>query len=149
MTGKTLLGFDFGQWKIGIAVGQTLTNTATPLDILKSHNRKPDWQAIEALIQEWQPDALVVGVPLNMYGEEQEMTKAARKFCRQLQGRFKLEVLEADERLSSREAGNLLKTDRNVDAVAAGLILETWMNENNQTSQSNDKLATKSGSGQK
>ncbi len=129
MSEQTLLGFDFGEWKIGVAVGQTRTATATALHILKSHNKKPDWESISTLIQEWQPDALVVGVPLTLYGEEQFMTIAAKRFARQLHGRYKLPVHEAEERLSTREAQNELGTDKNVDAVAAQIILEDWLSE--------------------
>ncbi len=142
MSEQTLIGFDFGEWKIGIAVGQTLTNTATPLSILKSHNKKPDWQQIEKMIKEWQPDALVVGVPLTMYDEEQAMTEMARRFCRQLHGRYKLPVYEADERLSTREAQNQTGTDRNVDAIAAQIILEGWMSKNEDEARSNAKMAS-------
>ena len=136
MTEQTLLGFDFGEWKIGVAVGQTLTSTATGLCILKSPNKKPDWTAIAELIEEWQPQALVVGVPVTMHGEEQEMTVYARKFARQLHGRFKIPVYEADERLSTREAQNRLGTEKNIDHIAAEVILHGWLNQQNQL---NDK----------
>lgn len=141
MNEQTLLGFDFGEWKIGIAVGQTLTATATPLTILKSRNRKPDWPQIEALIEEWQPDALVVGVPLTMYDEEQPMTELARRFCRQLHGRYQLPVHEADERLSTREAQNQTGTDKNVDAIAAQIILEGWMSKIEDECRTNAKMS--------
>lgn len=129
MSEITVLGFDFGEWKIGVAVGQTLTATATGLKILKSPNKKPDWEAIAKLIEEWQPGALVVGIPLNMYDEEQVMTHAARRFSRQLHGRFNLPVHEADERLSSREAQNQVGTDKQIDDIAAQIILQGWLNE--------------------
>lgn len=129
MNEETFLGFDFGEWKIGVAVGQTLTVTASGLCILKSPNRRPDWDAIHKLIKEWQPSALVVGIPYNMYDQEQAMTHAAKKFARQLHGRFKLKVYEADERLSSREAQNLVGTDKQIDDIAAQIILQSWLNE--------------------
>ncbi len=129
MTEETFLGFDFGEWKIGVAVGQTLTSTATGLCILKSPNKKPDWEGIKKLISEWQPSALVVGIPYNMYDQEQPMTLAAKKFSRQLHGRFKLEVHEADERLSSREAQNLVGTNKQIDDIAAQIILQSWLND--------------------
>ena len=136
MSEETFLGFDFGEWKIGVAVGQTLTVTATGIRILKSPNKKPDWNAIEKLIHDWQPDALVVGIPYNMYDQEQAMTHAAKKFARQLHGRFKLTVYEADERLSSREAQNLVGTDKQIDDIAAQIILQSWLNDYVKNSKS-------------
>ena len=98
--------------------------------ILRSPNKKPDWNSINKLISEWNPDALVVGIPLTMHGDEQTMTQAARKFARQLKGRFKLPVYEADERLSTREAQNTIGTDKNIDDIAAQITLEGWLSEN-------------------
>jgi len=127
---QTLLGFDFGKKRTGVAVGQSLTGTATGLTTLQSQRNKPDWSAIEALIKEWQPNALVVGIPVHMDGKEQDMTLAARKFARQLEGRFQLPVHEADERLSSAEAelslgSNAEKED--IDREAARIILQSWL----------------------
>jgi len=130
-TPQTLLGFDFGEKRTGIAVGQSLTRTATGLTTLHSKQNKPDWPAIEALIKEWQPDALVVGIPVHMDGTEQAMTLLARKFSRQLHGRFNLPVLEAEERLSSVEAEELLGTSQDkaaIDQEAARIILQSWLN---------------------
>ncbi|MDX1512667.1 MAG: Holliday junction resolvase RuvX [Gammaproteobacteria bacterium] len=128
---STLLAFDFGLKRIGVAVGQTLTGTANPLDTVRMNNQRPDWPAIARLIETWSPDALVVGLPLNMDGSEQEMTDHARRFGRQLEGRFHLPVHLADERLSTREARSRLSgADRAADApdpVAAQVILEGWL----------------------
>jgi putative Holliday junction resolvase len=131
---QTLLGFDFGTHKIGVAVGQTLTGTATPLTTLSAVSHKPDWAGIERLIREWQPDALVVGLPMEMTDREADNAPRAKKFARQLEGRFHLPVYMADERLTSREAWEQLgpaahKDVTRVDAVAAKLILETWLNQ--------------------
>lgn len=131
---QTLLGFDFGTHKIGVAVGQTLTGTATPLTTLSAVKHKPDWAGIEKLIREWQPDALVVGLPMEMTDREADNAPRAKKFARQLEGRFHLPVYMADERLTSREAWEQLgpaahKDVTRVDAVAAKLILETWLNQ--------------------
>ena len=132
----TLLGFDFGTRKIGIAVGQTVTRSATPLVTLRNRNEKPDWLRIESLIGEWQPNALVVGLPFNMDDTEVEWSARVHRFARQLQGRYGLPVHLVDERLTSREAHRQLATrDRKtptleaVDALAAALILETWLCE--------------------
>ncbi len=127
---KSLLCFDFGTKRIGVAVGQTITQTATPLQTVRNINNHPDWNNIEQLIDEWQPDALVVGLPLNMMDEVQEMTIASEKFMRQLHGRFHLPVYSIDERLSSFEAAQRTGKTTDLDPVAAQAILETWFAEN-------------------
>ena len=129
----TLLGFDYGPRKIGVAVGQTVTGSASPLTTLRSRHEKPDWPRIEALIREWQPQAAVVGLPFNMDDTETEIAPRARRFARQLNGRFALEVHLIDERLTTIEArrriGNAPGSPESVDAMAAKLILETWLSE--------------------
>jgi len=130
----TALGFDFGTAKIGIAVGQTFTGTASPITTLRSVNQKPDWEGIAKLIGEWRPQALVVGVPIPMDGdEESEVAGRARRFARQLEGRFRLPVHLVDEKLTSREAWSRLdrypKKIEQLDSIAAKLILETWFCE--------------------
>lgn len=130
MKNQTLLCFDYGKKRIGSAVGQTITATATALEIIKVVNKKPNWENIEHLIEEWRPDKLIVGHPFTLDGERQEMTDAAEKFGRQLEGRFKLPVELIEEQLSSYEARRELKSTRDLDAVAARLILETWLSEN-------------------
>ncbi len=129
----TLLGFDYGTRKIGVAVGQTLTGTATPLETLLLVNRQPDWARIARLIAEWQPEALVVGLPLDVDDSETDATAPALRFSRQLEGRFRLKVHLADERFTSFEArdrlGHKAKRREEYDAMAAKLILETWLNE--------------------
>lgn len=127
---STLLAFDYGLKRIGVAVGQTVTGTANALQTVTVKNHQPDWPAIERLIETWSPDALVVGLPLNMDGTEQEMTGHARKFSRKLHGRFKLPVHLADERLTTREANwrqSGKGADENLDPVAAQVILEGWL----------------------
>jgi putative Holliday junction resolvase len=130
---RTLLGFDYGTRKMGVAVGQELTGTSSPLVTLRHTSSGPDWDAITRLIEQWRPDGLVVGIPLNMDGTEQPMTAAARRFARRLAGRYRLPVYEADERLSSRAAGDLIyepgagRRRFGVDEVAAHVILQTYM----------------------
>ena len=129
-----LLGFDYGTHKIGVAVGQALTRTATPLETLGMVNEKPDWQRIARLLDEWCPQAAVVGHPFEMTDREADNAAGAKRFARQLQGRFHLPVHLADERLTSREAWAQLgekagKDPTRVDSYAAKLILETWLNE--------------------
>lgn len=125
-----LLGFDFGPRKIGIAVGQTITASASPLTTLRARNGRPDWDGIGTLISQWQPQRLVVGLPFDLDDSEAEAAPQARRFARQLEGRYRLPVALVDERLTSREARSRLgkaATSREVvDAMAAKLILETW-----------------------
>ncbi len=131
----TLLGFDFGTQRIGVAVGQTVTGTARPLRTLHSQNGGVDWAAVTELIREWQPEALVVGLPVHMDGTEHELTARARRFGNRLAGRYNLRVFFVDERLSSDEAERLLaaeghKGDKGaVDRVAAQLILQSWLDQ--------------------
>lgn len=128
----TLLGFDYGPAKIGIAVGQTVTGTASPAGTLRAVRQKPDWSGIERLIDTWQPEALVVGLPHNMDDSESEIAAKARRFSRQLAGRYRLPVHLVDERLTSLAARQQLERPKNIeqlDAFAAKLILETWLSE--------------------
>jgi len=122
-----LLGFDFGTRNIGVAVGQMITRTAQPLQNVNSQNGRPDWNAIAALISEWNPQALVVGVPYHLDGRRQPMTEIAERFCRQLEGRFGLPVYRSDERLSSVAAAEIEDNKHSIDALAARIILEDWM----------------------
>jgi putative Holliday junction resolvase len=115
-------------------VGQTVTGTATPLTTLPTRDEAPDWAAIGRLVADWQPEALVVGLPFQMDDAEAPVAARARRFARQLEGRFRLPVHLADERLTTREARRQLGRDGSrsplaVDAVAARLILETWLND--------------------
>lgn len=132
-TAQRLLAFDYGTQRIGIAVGQTVTRTAAPLAAISARDGIPDWETLRALIAEWKPDHLLVGLPLNMDGSESAMSARARKFANRLNGRFNLPVIVWDERLSSFEArGELLaRGERNfknagVDSLSAKLILESW-----------------------
>ncbi len=131
----TLLGFDYGPRKIGVAVGQTVTATASPLTTIRARGNKPDWTRIEGLVREWDPGAAVVGLPFNMDDTEARFAPRARRFARQLHGRFGLEVHLVDERLTSIEARNQLaggaESLESIDAMAAKLILETWLSERN------------------
>ncbi|MDH5391981.1 MAG: Holliday junction resolvase RuvX [Gammaproteobacteria bacterium] len=133
----TVLGFDFGAKRIGVAVGQTLTGNASPLATLTNVNNKPDWQRIESLLKEWKPEALIVGLPYLLDGQATEMTVRADKFSRRLHGRFGLPVFTISETLSSFEAEDQLKQNQKIDKqnkheidkLAAALITETWLKE--------------------
>ncbi len=130
---QTLLGFDYGTHKIGVAVGQQLTATATPLTTLQRVKNAPDWQRIAQLIEEWHPDALVVGIPRKQRKGQSNIAKLTKAFATQLEARYHLPVYLADESLTSREAwsrtgGKAEKDPTQIDALAAKLILETWLN---------------------
>ena len=132
---KGVMAFDPGEKYIGVAVGQTVTGYANPLSSLKAKDWQPDWAQIKALLEEWRPDQIVVGKPLNMDGSESETSQRAKKFANRLHGRFGLPVDLWDERLSSFEArGEILESrggrefrSQNVDSISARLILESWM----------------------
>jgi putative Holliday junction resolvase len=133
----TLLGFDFGLQRIGVAVGQELTGTATALATVRSRNGNPDWDMVEELISTWRPDALVVGLPLHADGSESGFTRRVKRFIRQLEDRYKLPVHTMDERLSSHAAaqrggdGKHELESRGIDAVAAKEILQSWLQSKN------------------
>lgn len=130
---QTLLGFDFGEKRIGVAVGQTISRTAQPLTILQVHSGKIDWQGISRLIEDWKPDALIVGMPTNYAGEPFGIAERVRRFCRQLDGRYHRPVHTINENLSSKEASNRLakrSLQDPLDAYAAQVILESWIEEN-------------------
>lgn len=131
---KTILAFDFGTNSIGCAVGQSITETAQGLTAFKAQDGIPNWEIIAAVIKEWQPQLLVVGLPLNMDGTEQPLTARAKKFANRLQGRFGLPVELHDERLTTTEARSeifarggykALKKGK-IDSISACLILESW-----------------------
>lgn len=127
---QTLLGFDFGTRRIGVAIGQRITGTARALTTLTARDGQPDWAQVEQLIATWQPDALVVGLPLQLDGTRSEITAAAERFARRLHGRFRLPVHLQDERLSSYTAEQLTEGPRtrdNLDAAAARIILQDWL----------------------
>ena len=128
------MGFDFGLKKTGVAVGQMLTKTTTPIGILKVKQGHPNWDEVSALIAKWQPSALVVGIPVNQDGSDMHHSELARKFVRQLHGRYQIEVHTIDETLSTREAyarleemGHQRLGSKQVDDLSACLILESWM----------------------
>ena len=128
---QTLLAFDHGHRHIGVAVGQTLTGTATPLVTLPARRSEPDWTVLARLVESWEPQAMVVGLPLNMDGTEQDTTRLARQFRNELKARFGVPVHFVDERLSTREARERLaregRSGEEDDAVAAQVILEDWL----------------------
>ena len=131
---RAVMAFDFGLRQIGVAIGNSLLDTSQPLDVLMAKDGAPRWDELQALVEEWQPDLLVVGDPINMDGTDSELSNRARRFARRLHGRLGLPVEMADERLSSFEAkqesaerghrGDYKQEP--IDSIAAGLILKTW-----------------------
>ena len=136
MKSATYLGFDYGSKRIGIAVGNTVSVSATALDTIRVKNDQPDWDHISRIIAEWQPDALIVGWPIQMDNSDNPVTPRARRFGNQLHGRYSLPVHHVDERLSThmalseiREAGYNSQRSRGlVDSYAAREILQTFLN---------------------
>ena len=135
-----LLGFDFGRRRIGVAVGETVTGSARPLVALAAQDGEPDWNHVDALLRDWSPLALIVGLPLDHGGHEQAITGAARAFAERLRQRYALQIHLSDERHSSQEAARRFAAQRasgqrrrrdavQLDAVAAAVILETWLSE--------------------
>ena len=131
---RTILGFDFGKKYIGVAVGQEITGTASPLGSIKATNGIPHWDNLSSYLTEWQPDLIVVGLPLNMEGTEQQLTLDAKKFGNRISGRYGLTVEFQDERLTTADAKERLfaqggyknlKKD-NIDAESAALIIESF-----------------------
>ena len=123
---ETLLAFDYGLKKIGVAIGNTLTRHARPLQVLRPITREQRFQAISSLLTEWQPDRVVVGLPLTTDGAEQYASLRCRRFANQLRGRYGLIVELVDERGSSMEAQEILGTHEDDDAVAAAVILQRY-----------------------
>jgi len=135
MPKEVFLGFDFGYKRIGVAVGQRLTCSATPLVTLQAKLGVPDWAAVQKLINQWCPQALIVGVPTCIDGTELYTTAAAKRFAKQLRKHSALPVHLVDERLSTVEArGQLFEQggyrkikQTEIDCIAACVILEQWL----------------------
>ena len=135
MKTKLNMGFDFGTKKIGVAIGQMVTATATPISIIRVEKGVPNWFMLEKLINQWKPEHLVVGLPLNMDDSHSNMSRRALKFSSELENRFGIAVSNVDERLSTFEARQLYKsgsTENNqeeLDDKVAALILESWLRD--------------------
>lgn len=127
-----ILGFDFGTKKIGVASGQTITQTASPLDIIPATNGEPDWQALDKLVSHWQPSAMVVGLALHEDMTDSTTSQHAKIFGQKLQQRYQIDVHYVCEHLTSFEARHFVKQKQKkkpsqVDAIAAAIILESWL----------------------
>jgi putative Holliday junction resolvase len=134
---ETIVAFDFGLRRIGVAVGQDVTASANPVAAIRNSATGPDWQAITSIVSEWRPSRLIVGMPLHEDGSPSEMGVHINAFIAELT-RFDLPVEQVDERYSSLEAGEMLKTERaaglrgrinkeEIDSMAAALIAKRWL----------------------
>jgi len=134
----TVLGFDVGARRIGVAVGSAFGHGARALAVIDVHGEQIDWQAVDRLHKEWRPDGLIVGDPMTLEGGDQPARARARAFARELQSRYRLPVVLVDERASSIEAAQRFALDRAegrrkrrdaaaLDAVAAAVIVERWL----------------------
>ena len=127
-----ILAFDFGEKKIGVAVGQTSTNTSSPLKVIFNNHGKVNWDEINSLLHEWNPDLIIVGKPLNMDDTESEAMKKVDKFYNNLMKIYKARYEYVDERLTTFEAKEILKDNKAelVDANAAKILIDNWFNIN-------------------
>jgi putative holliday junction resolvase len=138
---RIVIAFDFGRRRIGVACGDTVSRSASPLGAVPAGPAGPRWELIDTLLRDWQPNLAVVGLPYNVDGSDSDMSNAARLFAAELKRRYQLQVCLVDERYSSREAEQRLKMAResglrrrrvakaDVDAAAACVILERWFTE--------------------
>ena len=133
----TVLGIDYGLRRIGIATGQTITGSASPITTLNQINGSTDWEAIENLIDQWKPQALIVGMPYYLDGKENDMTKVVEAFCLELEQRFTIPIFKINEALSSYEAETMLKKNtkigkhnkHEIDKMAAAIIVQNWLDQ--------------------
>ncbi len=142
---NTIIAIDFGERRIGIASGSVITGTSSKITTMNANGGVPDWAELDNIVKDWNPDVLVVGMPYNMDGSESEMSKKARAFADELAQRYQLQVDTIDERLTSAEAGSILKEQRRlgirtkkvnkaeIDSLAACLIAESWLQTHKTT----------------
>ena len=123
-----IMGFDFGMKRIGVAVGQKVTQTASGLTVVQACDGIPRWEYLDKIVLDWQPEKFIVGLPLNMDGSKSEMSQKAHKFSRRLSSRYNIQSEMFDERLTSFEAREH-EEKTHIDAIAARLILESWLRE--------------------
>ncbi len=131
-----IIAFDYGEKKIGVAVGQTSTNTSSPLQIIFNKDNKTNWISISSLLDEWKPDLILIGKPLNMDGSDSEIMKKVDKFYKELKSIYDADIEFVDERLTTFEAREILKDEKhdNVDAHAAKILIDNWFDINRDKS---------------
>tara|TARA_B100001540_G_C15511469_1_gene508251 strand:+ start:301 stop:705 length:405 start_codon:yes stop_codon:yes gene_type:complete len=129
-----IIAFDYGEKKIGVAVGQTSTNTSSPLQIIFNKDNNTNWTSISSLLDEWKPDLILLGKPLNMDGSESEIMKKVDKFYKELKSIYDADIEFVDERLTTFEAREILKDEKhdNVDAHAAKILIDNWFDINRE-----------------
>jgi putative Holliday junction resolvase len=134
------LGIDYGMAKIGLAIGQQITKSATPLKQIKAKQGIPSWSEFELILKKWNPDTIVIGMPLNMEGKTQYMSRKTNIFCEMIKQKYNIPIFKTDERLTTKEARSLIfeeygykgLTKYSIDSFCAKLILEQWMNDETQ-----------------
>ena len=129
-----IVAFDFGTKKIGVAVGQTSTYTSSPLQVISSKDNKVKWNEIMILLDEWNPELVIVGKPLNMDGTDSEIMKEVEKFYQKLKSIYDAKFEYIDERLTTFEARQILEEKKfeTVDANAAKILIDNWFELNKQ-----------------
>ena len=129
-----IIAFDYGEKKIGVAVGQTSTNTSSPLQIIFNKDNKTNWISISSLLDEWKPDLILLGKPLNMDGSDSDIMKKVDKFYKELKSIYDADIEFVDERLTTFEAREILKDEKhdNVDAHAAKILIDNWFDINRE-----------------
>ena len=127
-----IVAFDFGEKKIGVAVGQTSTNSSSPLKVIFNKHDKVNWNEINALLEEWKPELILIGKPLNMDGTDSEVMKKVDKFYKHLESLYDANYEYIDERLTTFEAREILKENKidAVDASAAKILIDNWFELN-------------------
>ncbi len=138
---KRYLGFDYGEKRIGVACGNSVTASASSIGVLKNDSGTPDWQQLDQWVEQWQPAAMIIGDPLDRDGEVVEITRQARGFAKRLGKRYQLPVHMIDERFSSIAAADVIRGQRqqsarkrttkgDLDRVSAALLTEQWLHDN-------------------
>ena len=127
-----IVAFDFGEKKIGVAVGQTSTYTSSPLQVIFNNHDKVNWNEISVLLEEWRPELILIGKPLNMDGTDSDMMKKVDAFYKKLESLYDAKFEYVDERLTTFEARDILKENNveTVDANAAKILIDNWFNRN-------------------
>ena len=123
-----VMSFDFGMKRIGVAVGQKVTQTASGLGVVQAFDGIPKWDYLDKIVLDWQPERFIVGLPINMDGSNSEMSKKAQKFSRRISSRYNIRSEMFDERLTTFEA-RAHDGKTHIDAIAAKIILESWLRE--------------------
>ena len=129
-----IIAFDYGEKKIGVAVGQTSTNTSSPLKIIFNKDNKTNWISISSLLDEWKPGLILLGKPLNMDGSDSKIMEKVDKFYKELKSIYDADIEFVDERLTTFEAREILKDEKhdNVDAHAAKILIDNWFDINRE-----------------